>query len=124
ISWLALEHAKAPERCPPGHSLLIAQMAARWSLDHWETPADQLERLVADHVGALLGEDARAPLWSDVQRWRYALPDSGADFDALNAPGSGLFFAGDYTSGQGRLHLAIESGWHAAREIERVLEAR
>ena len=80
IAWLALEHAKAPERCPPGHSLLIAQMAARWSLDHWETPADQLERLVADQVGALLGEDARAPLWCDVQRWRYALPDSGADF--------------------------------------------
>ena len=121
ISWLALEHAKAPERCPPGHSLLIAQMAARWSLDHWETLADELERLVADQVGALLGEDTRAPLWSDVQRWRYALPDSGADFDALNAFGSGLFFAGDYTSGQGRLHLAIESGWRAASAIERVL---
>ena len=122
ISWLALEHAKAPERCPPGHSLLIAQMAARWSLDHWETLADELERLVADQVGALLGEDTRAPLWSDVQRWRYALPDSGADFDALNAFGSGLFFAGDYTSGQGRLHLAIESGWRAASAIERMLE--
>ncbi len=122
ISWLALEHAKAPERCPPGHSLLIAQMAARWSLDHWETPADQLELLVADQVGALLGEDTRAPLWSDVQRWRYALPDSAADFDLLNASDSGLFFAGDYTSGQGRLHLAIESGWHAARVIERMLE--
>jgi len=122
ISWLALEHAKAPERCPPGHSLLIAQMAARWSLDHWETPAEQLERLVADQVGALLGEDARAPMWSDVQRWRYALPDSGADFAALNASGSGLFFAGDYTSGQGRLHLAIESGWHVASAIEHMLE--
>ena len=122
IAWLALEHAKAPERCPPGHSLLIAQMAARWSLDHWETPADQLERLVAEQVGALLGEDTRAPLWFDVQRWRYALPDSGADFDALNASGSGLFFAGDYTSGQGRLHLAIESGWHVAGAIERALE--
>ena len=121
IAWLALEHAKAPERCPPGHSLLIAQMAARWSLDHWETPDDELERLAAEQVGALLGEDTRAPLWCDVQRWRYALPDSGANFEALNAAGSGLFFAGDYTSGQGRLHLAIESGWHAASMIERVL---
>jgi renalase len=122
ISWLALEHAKAPERCPPGHSLLIAQMAARWSLEHWDTPANQLEHLVADQVGALLGLDKHAPLWSDVQRWRYALPDSAADFAALNASGSGLFFAGDYTSGQGRLHLAIESGWHAASAIERMLE--
>jgi predicted NAD/FAD-dependent oxidoreductase len=121
ISWLALEHAKAPDRCPPGQSLLIAQMASRWSLDHWETLDDELARLVADQVGALLGADTRAPLWFDVQRWRYALPDSGADFGTLNASGSGLFFAGDYTSGQGRLHLAIESGWRAASAIERVL---
>jgi renalase len=122
IAWLALEHTKAPERCPPGHSLLIAQMAPRWSLEHWETPAADLERLVADQAGALLGEDTHAPLWCDVQRWRYALPDSGADFDVLNASGNGLFFAGDYTAGQGRLHLAIESGWHVAGAIERALE--
>jgi predicted NAD/FAD-dependent oxidoreductase len=122
VSWLALEHAKGPGRCPPGHSLLIAQMAARWSLEHWETPAGELERLVVEQVGTLLGEDAGAPLWADIQRWRYALPDSGADFDRLNASGSGLFFAGDYTSGQGRLHLAIESGWRAADAIERALE--
>jgi predicted NAD/FAD-dependent oxidoreductase len=122
ISWLALEHAKAPERCPPDHSLLIAQMAARWSHEHWDTPADQLEHLVADQVDALLSQDTHVPLWSDVQRWRYALPDSAANFEALNASGSGLFFAGDYTSGQGRLHLAIESGWHVASAIERMLE--
>jgi renalase len=122
IAWLALEHTKAPERCPPGHSLLIAQMGARWSLEHWETPADELERLVAEHVGALLGEAGRAPLWADLQRWRYALPDSSADFEALNASGSGLLFAGDYMSGPGRLHMAIESGWRVARAIERVLD--
>jgi predicted NAD/FAD-dependent oxidoreductase len=121
VSWLALEHAKAPDRCPPGHSLLIAQMAAHWSLDRWETPAADLQRLVVEQVGALLGEEAHAPLWIDMQRWRYALPGSGADIDALDASGSGLFFAGDYTSGQGRLHLAIESGWRAASAIERAL---
>jgi renalase len=124
IAWLALEHAKAPERCPPGHSLLIAQMAARWSLDHWEMPVEELEHLVADQVAALLGEETRAPLWCDVQRWRYALPDSSADFDALNASESGLFFAGDYMSSPGRLHLAIESGWKVASVIERALGAK
>jgi renalase len=122
IAWLALEHTKAPERCPRGHSLLIAQMTAGWSFDQWETPAEELERLVAAHVGALLAVDARAPLWADVQRWRYALPDSGADFDVLNASTIGLFFAGDYTTGQGRLNLAIESGWRVAGVIERALE--
>ena len=53
IAWLALEHAKGLSRCPPGHSLLIAQMAPGWSLEHWETPADQLERLVADRAVAI-----------------------------------------------------------------------
>src|SRR5262249_1540556 len=105
ISWLALEHAKGVDRCPPGHSLLIAQMAPRWSLDHWETPAQELEQLIAELVSTLLGENLRGPLWSDIQHWRYALPDSGAGFETLNASGSGLFFAGDYTAGQGRVHL-------------------
>jgi predicted NAD/FAD-dependent oxidoreductase len=122
IAWLALEQAKGSGRCPPGESLLIAQMAPGWSLEHWETPAGELGRLVADQASALLGEDLRAPLWSDVQRWRYALPDSGADFEALNGSGSGLFFAGDYTAGLGRVHLAIESGWRVAGAIEQALQ--
>jgi predicted NAD/FAD-dependent oxidoreductase len=50
------------------------------------------------------------------------LPDSGADFVALNGSDCGLYFAGDYTAGQGRVHLAIESGWRAAVEIERALD--
>jgi predicted NAD/FAD-dependent oxidoreductase len=123
IAWLACEHDKGPERCPPGHSLLILQMAPRWSEEQWQAQEAELERLVAERAGALLGEDLRAPLWSDVQRWRYALPDNGSDFAALNGTGSGLFFAGDYTAGQGRVHLAIESGWRAAAAIERALAA-
>jgi predicted NAD/FAD-dependent oxidoreductase len=122
IAWLALEHAKAPERCPPGHSLLMAQMAARWSLGEWDTPAEQLEQQIAPLVSALLAEDLGAPLWSDLARWPYALPDGGADFATLNGAGAGLFFAGDYTAGQGRVHLAIESGWRAAEAIARALE--
>jgi len=124
IAWLAIEHAKGPERCPPGHSLLIAQMGARWSLEHWETPAEQLGHPVADLVGALLGEDLRAPLWHDVARWPYALPDTGAGFVALNGADTSLFFAGDYTAGLGRIHLAIESGWRATDVILRALDER
>lgn len=123
ITWLALEHSKAPERCPPGTSLLIAQMAPGWSSEHWETAPAELERLIAPPVAALLAADLGAPLWSDVQRWRYALPDAGADFATLNATRSGLFFAGDYTAGLGRVHLAIESGWRVAEAIEQWLDA-
>jgi hypothetical protein len=122
ISWLALEHSKAPERAPPGYSLILAQMAAQWSFDHWDAPVEELQTLVSEYVHTLLKEKLQQPVWVDVQRWRYALPDSGADFEALNATGSGLFFAGDYTAGLGRVHLAIESGWHVAELIGRWLE--
>ena len=61
---------------------------------------------------------------TDVWRWPQALPDGGADFAVLNGGAAGLFFAGDYTAGQGRVHLAIESGWRAAAAIERALGGR
>jgi predicted NAD/FAD-dependent oxidoreductase len=118
ISWLACEHDKGPARCPPDHSLLIAQMAPQFSRDAWELPAAQLGPVVAEQVSVLLGEDLRRPLWCDRYRWPHALPDTAADFRALNGIGSRLFFAGDYTAGQGRVHLAIESGWRVAALID------
>jgi len=38
MAWLALEHTKGSERCPPGHSLLIAQMAGPFSMQQWDAP--------------------------------------------------------------------------------------
>jgi renalase len=122
ISWLALEHAKGPEHCPPGHSLLVAQMGARWSIDRWQAPDHELAGEALALAGDLLGETLIQPLWSDVYRWPYALPDAGADFETLNSGASGLFFAGDYTAALGRVHLAIESGWRAAEAISQAIE--
>ncbi|MBC8075059.1 MAG: FAD-dependent oxidoreductase, partial [Chloroflexales bacterium] len=131
VSWLALEHLK-PTRAPAGTGLLIAQMAHGWSVQHYdEAQAGTFER-VADAPAfvreahqlsmALLGQDLGEPLWANLQRWRYSLPDSSCDFDTLNGTGSGLFFAGDYTAGQGRVHLGIEQGWKVARAIARELK--
>ncbi len=117
IAWLSLEHTKGTERCPPGHSLLIAQMAGHFSMQQWETPADELAASVIEMVSMVLGEDLRRPLWYDRQGWRYALPDGVARLDVLNSTGAGLFFAGDYTVGLGRIHLAIKSGQEVAGAI-------
>jgi predicted NAD/FAD-dependent oxidoreductase len=121
ISWLACEHDKGPARCPPGQSLLVAQMAPGWSAEQWDAPDETLARAATRLSGALLGEALPTPLMFDIRRWPHALPDAGADFDTLNQTHSGLFFAGDYTLGQGRVHLAIESGWRAAGAIEQAL---
>lgn len=119
ISWLALEHTKGSERCPPGHSLLIAQMAPQWSIDHYDIPVEELAPHVAALVGGLLGEDLDTPVWADLQRWRYALPDASCNFATLNDIGThhGLFFAGDFVAERGRVHLAIERGWDVAALI-------
>jgi len=115
ISWLAYEHLK-PGRDMAGQGVLIAQMAPAWSSDHWEDDLPTLAAATAELVSTLLGEDLRQPAWCDRQGWRYALPDGGCDVDRLHAD-DGLFFAGDYVAGQGRVHLAIESGWKAAERM-------
>ncbi|HEU5088847.1 MAG TPA: FAD-dependent oxidoreductase [Roseiflexaceae bacterium] len=118
ISWLALEHAKGPQRGPAGSSLLIAQMAPQWSLEQWDTPLEELHAQITGLVGDLLSEDLDEPLWIDRQGWRYALPDGKAERSQLDGLLPGLFFAGDALEGQGRVHLAIESGWRVAGAIE------
>ncbi len=118
ISWLAWEHEKAPERVPANAGLLIAQMAPFYSADHSNTPDELIVRDVAQQVAALLDEDLPTPTFSDLKRWRYALPSAKADANALNTltiP-AGLAFCGDAFVG-GRVHLALEHGMDVAQQI-------
>lgn len=121
IAWLALEHTKGPRRCRPDHSLLIAQMGAVWSEAHWNVPAEALGAQAMQLAGDLLGEAPGEPLWYDIERWPAALPDSAADFAVLNQATEALFFAGDYTTGLGRIHLALACGQRAAEAMLRSL---
>ncbi len=127
ITWLACEHVK-PGHAPDHLGLMIAQMAHDFSVAHWDsvangvygtdsTPLPPTLAKVDTLVQHLLPDQPGRPLWVDVQHWRYALPDSSADFDRLNGIHPGLFFAGDFVTDQGRVHLAIESGWRVAEVI-------
>jgi hypothetical protein len=129
ISWLACEHDK-PGHAPAGTGLLIAQMAHDFSLTHWDAaekgtygqqgaPLPPHIAQVHAAIQALLDDDLGMPLWADLHRWRYALPHPGksAAFDLLNGTGSGLYFAGDYVEGRGRVSEVIECGWRVAEEI-------
>jgi len=115
MSWLAYEHRK-PGRAVDEQGVLIAQMAPAWSTEHWEDGHEALAATVAGLVAELLDEALGPPHWSDRQGWRYSQPDGTADAERLHAD-DGLFFAGDYLAGLGRLHLAIQSGWEAAARI-------
>lgn len=121
ISWLAFEEDK-PGHVPAGQSVLIVQMAPAWSVEHFGGERDEVLAEMASRAGALLGHPLPAPAWSDLQRWRYALPNTLADERALalGAP-TGLFFAGDALAGP-RVHLALESGLAAATAIRSQIE--
>jgi renalase len=111
ISWLAWEHEKAPERAPADAGLLIAQMAPGYSEQHWNAPDAEIYRDVAKRVAALIDEDLPVPCFTDITRWRHALPFAKAEAATLNAAAlpAGLAFCGDSFVG-GRVHLAIEHG--------------
>ena len=73
---------------------------------------------VAHRITALLDEPLDNPFFSDVYRWKYALPAEKADAEQLNALAMplGLAFCGDAFVG-GRVHLALEHGVEVARQL-------
>lgn len=128
ITWLACEHVK-PGRAPAGAGLMLAQMSPAWTEAHWDAlpkgayPGGALPAAAAEAdalVRGLLGDALGEPLWADAHRWRYALCDAPCGPAAVRGV-AGIFVAGDLEAGQGRVHLAIESGWRAALRIAAAL---
>ena len=118
ISWLAWEHEKTLERVPEGAGMLIAQMAPAYSHDNWHMTDGEIIGDVAHRISSLVDESLDKPFFSDVYRWKYALPADMADAEHLNALAMqlGLAFCGDAFVG-GRVHLALEHGVEVARQI-------
>ncbi|MFB6166516.1 MAG: NAD(P)/FAD-dependent oxidoreductase [Haloarculaceae archaeon] len=118
LGWLAREECKAGH-VPDGESLLIAQPSPGWSVDNYDRSDGALADAAAEKVAALLADDRlAAPDWTDVQRWRYALPDAAADPDTLaRAAAHDLYFAGDWVASEGRIHAALASGLDAGERV-------
>lgn len=118
VGWLAREELK-PGHVPDGQTLLIAQMSPAWSVERYDDPSDEVKADAAGLVADLLdGERLADPQWTDRQGWRYALPDDGAETEALRTTeDAGLYVAGDWTVGEGRVHRAVETGLDAAERI-------
>jgi len=110
VGWLSREECK-PGHVPDGESLLVAQMSSDWSVEHYDDPTEAAANDAAALVADLLDDDRyRDPDWVDSQGWRYALPEDAASDDVRAAEDAGLYFAGDWIVGEGRMHRAFENG--------------
>lgn len=119
LSWVSLENRKAG-RVPPGQSLLIVQVSPEWTQRHYESPPAEVVGHALAETGRLLRRELPEPVWTDLQRWRYAHPAGPVATGAMAAVAAdGLFFAGDGLIGRGRVDEAMETGFAAAAAILR-----
>lgn len=118
VGWIAREECK-PGHVPDGESLLVVQANHEWSIDHYdEDPAANVAAL-ADVAADVIGEERlRNPDWTDHQGWRYALPEDGAPEAPLRAAeAAGLYCAGDWITGESRLHAALANGLDTGERV-------
>ena len=121
IAWIGFEHDK-PGHVPDGNSVVVIQMSPDWTAARLESDPDHFMTDAKELAAQVLQADLKRPSWYDTQRWRYALPTSAADAEVLaRGTSAGLFFAGDYVVGEGRVGHAIESGLDAADQIQQAL---
>lgn len=118
VGWAGREECKAGH-VPDGETLLLVQMAPHWSVEHYRDPPTALVEEIATATAGLLDDDRLAdPTWTDHQHWRYALPDDGVPDGALDsAIEHNLFFAGDWVTGEARLHAAVRNGLETGDRI-------
>jgi renalase len=111
IAWLSREECKRGH-VPDGECLLIAQMAPDWSLERYDEPETTVTGAAASLVADLFDEDRFGdPDWTDLQHWRFAIPDERADGDLLDrAAVEKVHFAGDWVAGEGRVGAALATG--------------
>lgn len=123
IGWLSREECKAG-RVPAGESLLVIQMAPGWSARQIDEQPDKttIVREVTDKTATLLDDERlRDPGWTETAAWSHALParDTGEipPETRRSAESDGLFLAGDWVTGEGRIHRALQSGLQTGARI-------
>jgi len=118
IGWLSREECK-PGHVPAGESLFVVQMAPDWSREHYDDDLEQVAPAVTAAVADLVNDERlRDPDWVDDQGWRYALPDAAADAEACRrGEPAGLYVAGDWVAGEGRIHRALWNGVEVGERI-------
>lgn len=118
VGWISREECK-PGHVPDGESVLIVQANDEWSTNHGDAPVESNVESLADATADIIGDERLCdPAWSDHQRWRYALPETGVRRGPLAAAeSSGVYCIGDWVAGEGRIHAALANGLETGERI-------
>lgn len=118
LTWMSVETAKVPGgyRAPEGHTAVVAQMSARYSMYSIDKSDEELVKGALADVSRILGPGFRDPVVSNVMRWRYSHVSNVLSYENVNARGSRVLVASDGLLGP-RAHQAYEVGVRAARQL-------
>lgn len=110
LAWIALDSSKRSEA---KNSVLVMHSSHAFATRHFSAPLDVVE---AEMLNALKDIDRRfgAPLWTNMQRWRYAQVTQKHEQPFLRQ--ESLVFCGDWCGGD-KLEAAYLSGLAVAQTL-------
>ncbi|MDX2273413.1 MAG: FAD-dependent oxidoreductase [Cyanobacteriota bacterium] len=123
LAWIALDSSKRPQ---PASPVVVLHASPEFSAQHLEKDTEQLQAVgsqLLKHAAQRLDPWLRTPVWMQVHRWRYALPEESVGMASLATRMSGggsqtfpLICAGDWCGG-GKIEGAWLSGHDAAEQL-------
>jgi renalase len=116
LSWMSLEQTKRG-----GEAVLVVHANPAWSQQHLESSSHLIEAPLLQAITEIIGQPLEVSE-SIVHRWRYAQAIQ-AHPEAFIAQDN-LVFCGDWCAphGNARIETAFESGWAAAKYLNKQLE--
>jgi predicted NAD/FAD-dependent oxidoreductase len=110
-AWVAHDSSKRPE---PSHTVLVLHSTPEFARKHDRGSARTVIPQMLEAASAL-GDWIPRPLWTDSQRWRYALVNGPHPNPYIEAH-EGLFLCGDWCAGA-RVEAAYLSGLAVAGAV-------
>ena len=112
LAWIAHDSSK---RLNPDHTVLTLHSTASFAKAHFESDAATVKQQLLNALSTIDVNFAN-PLFSDMQRWKYALASESLTESFLNYQDS-LFICGDWCGGRANVEAAYLSGIETATAL-------
>jgi renalase len=111
FSWISHDSSKRPSAT---ETALVIHSTPQFAKEHFEGNPETVKSTLLSALCSLLPA-LNQPLWTDLQRWKYALASSFLEHPYIQYSNS-LYFCGDWCGGA-RLEAAYLSGVSLARHL-------